>query len=159
MKTLYVLRHAKAVSDGPGLDDVDRPLADGGRRDVARMAEHLAAGDIRPDVVCCSPAVRTRQTLHELFSAIGSPQIVFEDVLYNASVNDLMSLVRAIPPGVGSAMIIGHNPGVADFVGTLTKAHVEFPAGALATLDVPVDEWSAMATAELRNMMSPKQLD
>ncbi|MEY2470380.1 MAG: phosphohistidine phosphatase [Actinomycetota bacterium] len=157
MKTLYVLRHAKAVSDA-GRDDIDRPLADGGRRDVVRLAEHLAAGDIRPDVVCCSPAVRTRQTLHELLSAIGSPQIVFEDVLYNASVSDLMSLVRAIPPGVGSAMLIGHNPGVADFVGTLTKTHVEFPAGALATLEVSIDDWSVMDAAELRGVVSPKDL-
>ena len=158
MKTLYVLRHAKAVPDDGTIDDVDRRLAERGLNDMALMAAHLERARVQPDVVCCSPAVRTRQTLDAVVSALGSPQVVFDEVIYNASVDELIALARRLPPDADSAMFIGHNPGMGDFVGALTRSYVEMPTGALATLDVAVDEWSELKGANLRDVVVPKEL-
>lgn len=158
MKTLYVLRHAKAVPDDGARDDVDRPLAERGLTDMSLMADHIERAGVRPDVVYCSPSVRTRQTLDAVLPALGSPKVAFEDVIYNASVDELIALARRLPSDAASAMFIGHNPGMGDFVGALTRSYVEMPTGALATLDVAGDDWSEMKAAKLRDVVVPKQL-
>ena len=155
MKTLYVLRHTKAA-DRPDLDDVDRPLAPRGERDGARIAEHLATKRIAPEMVRCSPAVRTRALLDLILPSLVDPRIVFDDVLYGADAAELRALVRQISDDVGSAMIIGHNPGLADLVFAYGDEWVELPTGALVTLEL--DDWSADA-GSVRAVVVPKQLD
>jgi phosphohistidine phosphatase len=107
LPTLYLLRHAKSSWDDPGLADFDRPLAPRGRRNAAVLATCLRDEAIDPELVLCSPARRARETAE----AVGlEPQ--FEDGLYGASAAALAARVAAIPASIGSAMLIGHNPGL-----------------------------------------------
>src|SRR4051812_33833121 len=62
-RQLFVLRHAKSSWDDPDVEDFDRPLAPRGQRDAAGMAGQLAAAGPVPELVLCSPARRTRETL------------------------------------------------------------------------------------------------
>jgi phosphohistidine phosphatase len=48
MKTLLILRHAKAVSKDPSLSDHDRPLDNLGENDALHM------GELMKDKRCCS---------------------------------------------------------------------------------------------------------
>ncbi|HZT10782.1 MAG TPA: histidine phosphatase family protein, partial [Actinomycetota bacterium] len=60
---LWLLRHAKSSWDDPDMEDVDRPLAPRGARAADRMRDYLDAEEIRPELVLCSSALRTRETL------------------------------------------------------------------------------------------------
>ena len=66
MKTILLLRHAKSSWDSAAQNDHDRPLNKRGERAAALMAVHLCEAAPRPDLILCSTATRTRQTLAPL---------------------------------------------------------------------------------------------
>ena len=62
---------ADPAADPALLADIDRPLTERGRRDAADLAEHLRLSGCRPQLVLCSPALRTRQTLDLVAPGLG----------------------------------------------------------------------------------------
>jgi phosphohistidine phosphatase len=169
MRRVYLLRHAKSSWKDSSLADRDRPLAGRGRRAAAAIADHLEAEGIRPDLVLCSPARRTRETLERLETALGDRvEVRFEEALYGASEIELLARLRALPPEVSSVMLIGHNPGLEDLAlalastgDGLARMREKYPTGALATIDLPADEWDAIEadTGELVAYVRPRDLD
>ena len=163
MKRLFLLRHAKSSRDDEGLPDRDRPLAPRGRRAAEVVARHLREERISPQLVLCSPARRTRETL-ELVDPTGEVRI--EDELYGASANGLLGRLQDVPDGVDAVMVIGHNPAIEELTLSLAaggerRADMErkFPTAALATLAVP-DSWEELnpGSAELVDFVAPKEL-
>ncbi len=169
MKTLWLLRHAKARAGGADLADRDRPLSARGRDAALRMGRHLADRGARPDLVLCSPSVRTRETLElvakELRAALA---IEFESDLYLASERDLRKRIEQVPDGVASILTVGHNPGIEELAAglavrggaeALAELHRRFPTGALAELRIHARSWSHFARGcELVAFVTPKQL-
>lgn len=166
MHTLYLLRHAKSSWVDPTLSDLQRPLAARGRRDAKRIAKHLRRLGDEPELVLCSPAMRTRETLELVRPAVGSSTIVLEDELYAASSDELLARIRLVPDPVASVMLIGHNPGLQQLALLLASSgdererlEAKFPTAALATLAVATS-WSRLAPtdATLTAYVVPKQL-
>jgi phosphohistidine phosphatase len=165
--TLYLLRHAKSSWADPALADRKRPLAPRGRRDAKRIAKHLVRLGIEPELVLCSPAERTRQTLELIRPALGgSSKVKLEAKLYGASSDELFERIRAVPKAVASVMLIGHNPGLQDLALLLASDGAEreqleakFPTAALATLTLQTT-WRRLseAGAVLASYVVPKQL-
>ena len=165
-RTLLLLRHAKSSWVDPTLADHDRPLASRGRRDAKRIAKHLAGLEFEPELVLCSSAVRTRETLELVRPALGSSKVLFEDGLYGASSDELLARIRVVPDVVGSVMLIGHNPGLEQLALLLASSgdelrllETKFPTAALATLAVETT-WSRLAPGDaiLTAYIVPKQL-
>jgi phosphohistidine phosphatase len=149
-RTLHLLRHAKSSWDDPGLDDHDRPLASRGKRAAKKLAAHLEASGISPDVVLCSSARRTRETLKLIEPALGEAELRVEPGLYAASEGMLLEVVRGLPPQVRSALLIGHNPGLQAFALVMAgggdeearrRLREKMPTGALATLAFRAATW------------------
>jgi phosphohistidine phosphatase len=167
MRTLYLLRHAKSSWSDPTLSDHERQLARRGRRDAKRIAKHLLRQGIEPELVLCSTAERTRETLELLRSALGDTSTIrLEAQLYGASVDGLIGRVHQVPDDVTSLMLIAHNPGLHDLAVFLASPSAErerleakFPTAALATLTLQVT-WRGLsrATAELVAYVVPKEL-
>lgn len=165
---LYLLRHAKAVPQGDG-SDRERPLEQKGRRAAQAIAGWIAEHRLSPELVLCSPSLRTRQTLDIVAPAFARPpQILLEDGLYLATPRQLMARLRQIPAGVKSAMVIGHNPGFQELAGVLsdvatgplpTRVAAGFPTAALAGYEVAVP-WSTLERrrAHLVIFVTPKEL-
>src|SRR5215831_15640408 len=102
---LYLLRHAKAVPHGEGADR-ERPLEQKGRRGAQAIAGWITEHRVAPELVLCSPSVRTRQTFDIVAPAFARPpQILFEDGLYLATTRQLLARLKQIPAGVKSAMV------------------------------------------------------
>jgi phosphohistidine phosphatase len=155
MRALYLLRHAKSSWDDPSLDDHDRPLAGRGRKAGAAMAGYLLEHGIATELVLCSTATRTRQTLELLAEAVAGAEVAYEAALYGAPAATLLRRLRSIPDGVHSVLLIAHNPGVHDLALELAapspkRAAMEakFPTGALAALRFD-GSWSELGGAEL----------
>ena len=166
MHTLSLLRHAKSSWSDETLADRERPLAPRGRRDARRIAGHLCRLGREPELVLCSSAVRTRETLELVRPALGVSRVVLDDELYAASAEEILARIRLVPDDVGSVLVIGHNPGLhqlalslASSGDELTRLETKFPTAALATLAVATS-WSRLAPADatLIEYVVPKQL-
>ena len=166
MNRLLLLRHAKSSWDDPSLADHERPLAPRGHRAAERMAEHLRSSVPHPDLVLCSSALRTRETLDRMSNAFGDAEVVVDDELYGATENDLLERLRAVAGRFETVAMIGHNPGIHDLAIVLAGSGVErdrmrekFPTGALAVLgfDGP---WQDLAPGggRLEAFVTPKDL-
>lgn len=168
MHILYLLRHAKSSWSDPTLPDEQRPLAPRGRRDAKRVAKHLAQLGIEPELVLCSSALRTRETLELVRPALGATtSVVLEAELYAAGADQLVERLHAVPDGVASVLLIGHNPGLQDLAlrlasagAELTRLEAKFPTAALATLALPKATWRELSQADaaLAAFVVPKQL-
>ncbi len=169
VKTLYLLRHAKSSWDDPGLADHDRPLAPRGQRAVRKLSRHMHRSGVAPELVLCSSSVRTRETLEGISGALGGADVRIDAGLYAAPVEALLDAVRAVEPGVGSVMLIGHNPGLQWLAIALAGSGDEdglrrlaenLPTGALATLSVHTETWAEVepGSCELVGYVVPREL-
>jgi phosphohistidine phosphatase len=150
-RRLVLLRHAK--SDYPeDAADHERPLAKRGRRDAPVVGRWLAESGYVPDAVVCSTALRARETWElagaELSRAApgkAAPPVRYEPRVYEATVLGLLMLVREFDPGWRTALIVGHNPGLAELTLGLADPRPEpppaFPTAFVAVLQLP-GEWA-----------------
>lgn len=135
---LILLRHTKSDWTDPAQDDRDRPLNDRGRRAGAAIGDWLRSRGHLPDVVLCSDAARTRETLEALAL---EATVEHRADLYLAEAQKILTLARARPEPC--VLIVAHNPGIAE---AATRAcatppvHPEFahyPTGACLVVDLP----------------------
>jgi phosphohistidine phosphatase len=138
VKTLLLLRHAKAQPDAPE-GDKRRSLTNRGKRDARAIAELVARLHAPPEVVITSDAKRARQT-----AKFVSESVVREPSLYGADAEELLDFVRALPDAAASVMLVGHNPGFEDLCSALAEpaAHVgHLPTAAIGQLEFRVERW------------------
>ena len=170
VKTLLLLRHAKSSWSDSTLADHDRPLAPRGERAAGLIADHLRSEEIRPALVLCSSARRTRDTLAALRPSFDdTTEIRIEDRLYGAGATAILAMLRAVDPALPSVMIIGHNPGLEDLALALAgdgaetavrQLRTKFPTGALAALELRSSGWPQLAFGDafLRSVVLPRTL-
>lgn len=170
MLTLSLLRHAKSDWSGPGMDDFDRPLAARGREAAPRMGAYMAAAGLRPRLILCSEAVRTRQTLDLVLPHLGdAPEVSFERGLYLASAATMIGRLHRVPATVPHVLMVGHDPGMHETAvalagrgapAAMTTLARKFPTAGLAVLAFDVSTWEAIAPGEGRLLafVTPKSL-
>jgi len=154
MRQLYMLRHAKSCWDDPSVDDFDRPLNKRGKKAAKLMAAHLRHEQLRPAVVLCSAARRTTETLDLQGDALEGVSVSIEREIYEAAKGKLLARLRRLDDHLGSAMLIGHNPGLARLAEALCGGHGEakslarlaakLPTGTLLTLETNVGHWAEL---------------
>ena len=161
VRTLLVLRHGKSAYP-EGVADIDRPLAPRGLRDAVTAGRWLRDQGLAPDLAVCSIAERTRQTwelISDQLSWAGDDETVRYDArLYEATPADLTAVIRETPAEVGILALIGHNPGAADLVQSLTTERgLRFPTSALAAIEF-AGSWARVApgTGALASYWTPK---
>jgi phosphohistidine phosphatase len=111
MKNLIVLRHGKAV-DVLVAGDRARDLTERGKRDAEAMGTLLGTEVGVPDLIVSSDALRARQTAEIVGVAAGYVDVIhFEPAIYNATLDTLLDLVRALPDDADYVLLVGHNPG------------------------------------------------
>ncbi len=149
-KRLILTRHAKSSWDDPLTPDHDRPLNDRGKAAAADLGQWLASRGYVPDEVLCSDAERTRKTWSGIAPALpGTPLLEIKPALYHAGPDVMLAVLRHAT--ADTVMMIGHNPGIAEFAGRLlVKAplNVEFqhyPTGATLVVDFAIASWQEAA--------------
>lgn len=171
MLTLSLLRHGKSAWDDPTLDDHERPLAQRGKSAAEEMGAYMVAHGLRPDLVLCSSAVRTRQTLNQVLARLAAPapKVAMEPALYTATPTSMLACIRGTAPEVRHLAIIGHNPGMhalaLDLTGSglrrdIASMAVKFPTCALAVLTFEADNWTDIrpAAGRLVRYVLPRSL-
>lgn len=164
---LLLLRHAKSSWDQLDVADHDRPLAPRGRRAATSLGEHLRGLGEPPDLVLCSSAARTVETLERIRPALpAGTAMEVDDGLYGADSDELLARVRHVPETVACVLFIGHNPGIGDLA-VMLAGHgdraaraamaAKFPTAALASLAID-QRWSAVeaGAATLDEFWTPR---
>lgn len=148
MKTLYLLRHAKASWKDADLDDVDRPLKKKGKAQADELSDHLSSLLPPPCGVWCSSAIRARDTLNYFLEVWPLPEdrLHVEKDLYLASAKKLFKRLREFPDEVEVAMLVGHNPGMTDLLHDLDRSAADDLSKVrtceFVQLDFEVDRWA-----------------
>ena len=125
MKQVIILRHGK--SDWQTLvDDFHRPLKRRGKDAAAAVGQWLSQQDFKPDCILSSPAERAYQTALICARPLSSEdQITTDKRLYLADVDDICSVLAEHWDIHQRLMVIGHNPGLEEFVVTFASKPVQ----------------------------------
>lgn len=171
MLTLSLLRHAKSSWGGPSQTDYTRPLNKRGEKAIPVMAAYIVEQRIFPDLILCSPATRTVQTLDRLLKAFASkPEVRYEDALYNAWHGAILNLLKGLGKTYSHVMVIGHNPGLQAFAmqildegepDEVAALASKFPTAALAVFEFDVPSWRKIGArkGKLCQFVFPKALE
>jgi phosphohistidine phosphatase len=161
MKTLYLLRHAKSSWKDDTLLDIERPLNKRGRKAAETIGRFLKRKRIVPDLVLCSTAVRARETTEIVMEAAGrSPEIQFDERIYEAGPERLLEVVAQIDKAKKRVLLVGHNPGLEEFMELLTATVKTMPTGTLSKLVLKTSNWASAGdvSGTLEWIRKPKQL-
>jgi phosphohistidine phosphatase len=144
MRTLYLVRHAKASRDDPSLSDRERPLTERGLDDAPKAGKRLARHGAQPDLIVCSPAARALATAQLIAAELGYARagIVVDDALYAAGVDDLLAVIGDTDKHVVRLMLCGHNPEFSDLASRLAGRIVDMPTCAVAQFEFDAPSWS-----------------
>lgn len=157
MMNLYVLRHGIAIGRGEweGKDD-DRPLTEEGREEVIRVAAALAKLELGLDLIVTSPLARALQTAQIVADHLG--------------MRDKMELDEKLGAGFGAArlpkvlhayadakslMLVGHEPGLSEAVGSLVGGRIILKKGGMAYVQLAD---AAAKKGELAWLLQPRTI-
>lgn len=166
-RNLLIMRHAKSDWTA-NLADFDRPLNRRGLKDAKKMGIWLKKQKFCPELVISSPAQRTRQTIEIVCRQLGkdNTDIVWDERIYEASLNDLLKVVSKHGKNAGCLLLVGHNPGLDHLVNHLSKDPVPHNAGGklMTTAAIAVLEFGKagisvrQGSGRLMNLARPKEL-
>lgn len=131
MRQLLLMRHAKSSWDDPKLSDHARPLNARGRAAAAVMRGAMAELGLAPDVILVSSSRRTLQTLEALEPWEDSPLVEPMDVLYLATLPQLLQALHGVAETARSVLLLGHNPGLHELAVHLVGPAAMTPANAM----------------------------
>jgi phosphohistidine phosphatase len=134
------------------------------------MAIHLAERGPLPELVLCSPARRTLDTLAPLRKELDPRvRVRVERALYLAGAAHLLARLRRLPARERTVLLVGHDPGIHELAVALAgsgaararaRLREKFPTGALAVFTLP-GSWRDLApgAARLVEFTRPRDLD
>ena len=160
-KRLILMRHAKSSWHSPAPEDHARPLNGRGRVSSRAVGEWLRAKKFLPDQVLSSSATRTRET----FAGLGLfCDAAFTDALYHAGAAEMLQVLRGARGGC--VLVLGHNPGIAEFAHDMVARapdhprFADFPTAATLVADFPISDWPDLApgTGQPVDFVIPREL-
>ncbi len=162
---LILTRHAKSNWDNPLDTDHQRPLAPRGLRAAPLIGQWLRARGYVPGEALVSDATRTRQTwalLQAEFTAESPAR--FEPALYLAAPEVMLRALQTAR--AETVMMLGHNPGIAEFAHQLLRRPLShpgfagFPTCATLVAEFDIDQWAELqlGTGRARDFVVPREL-
>ena len=145
MRTLLILRHAKASHD-EGYEDRERPLTKKGERMAKRIGVLLSDEDLIPNLILSSSAIRARQTAETAAKHAklkGAIELV--DDLYLGEPEAYVTALARRGGGHARVMVVGHNPGLEVLVERITGRSEHLPTGGLVECSLPIESWAEVS--------------
>lgn len=162
LRSLYVLRHAKAEDPAPGQGDRARRLKRRGVKAARLLGRTLARLEEAPDLVLSSDAARARETAEHAESEGGwKAPLELRPKIYEAGTTTLLAEIRAVDAGVKRLLLVGHQPGLSLLIAELIGSEPDFPTAALARIDFALARWSEIGpkTGKLAWLVTPEVIE
>jgi phosphohistidine phosphatase len=162
-KNLIILRHAKAEPETLGQPDADRELQTAGLMEIALVGNYLSEKGVKPDLILCSPALRTLQTAQLMAERLGyEPEhINIVPTLYEASLYKLLEALSPVAETFETVMLVGHNPHVSYLAEYLTGTEIEsLSTCGVALINFQAKRWEEISSASgnLTEKIDPQKL-
>ncbi|MXY32958.1 MAG: histidine phosphatase family protein [Boseongicola sp. SB0676_bin_33] len=163
--TLILTRHAKSSWDDPTLDDFDRSLNGRGRKSAPLIGRWLVERGHVPQVVVASGARRTVETWEGMAPAMPESTVLDRDrALFHAGASTILGVLRK--QAAARIMLIGHNPGFADFASRVVvrppghDRFSDYPTAATAVIDFKVASWAHVrwGSGRVQDFVVPRDL-
>lgn len=164
-RRLILLRHAKTTWDKDSeIPDRDRVLSAKGKEEARLVGHELLKTAWLPDLVLCSDAVRTVQTLSLLDIPERDPaSTVCTEALYYAVTGDEMAV--AVDHTLGdngftdntTLMVVCHNPGCEELVEQLTGHRLDLGTACAALLEYAYKSETGLEDSGGRMRLSPQR--
>ena len=151
MKTLILVRHAKSDWGNPGLDDIDRPLNERGKRDAPLMARRLLDRKTKVDLFVSSPAKRAARTAKIFAEEFGAKkkQLIWKEELYLAPPSVFYEVIEGMDDDADSIAIFAHNEGITEFANRLTETRTDnIPTCGVFAVNIETDSWKEFRDAK-----------
>jgi len=163
MKTLYLVRHAKASWEEPGVSDADRPLIPKGIKKTQLIVEFLLKRETSVDLIISSPAVRAYETAKIVAAGLNYPmnKIKIDRKIYDGYYDRILDIIYETSNEIDSVMIFGHNPTITNLANLFLHPGIEsMPTSCIVCLSFNTDKWEDIPAQEaIREfVVSPKML-
>ena len=162
-RELILIRHTKSSWADANMRDFDRPIKKDRKEDAINMATHLKQLKLQPDLIICSPAQRTKQTVEYFCDKLKYDynKIVFDIRLYESSAEDYLQVIRETESKIETLIVIGHNPSITNFANLFLANKInEVPTTGVVWLEIESNDWEIYKTTscKLRYFLSPKTI-
>ena len=150
MKSVLIIRHAKSSWDNVLQKDFDRPLNDRGQKDAPSMAKRLLDKKITIDGFISSPALRAYTTAIYFATIYGKKkkEVVTFPQLYEATAPVFYNIVSQTTDALNTIAIFSHNPGITDFVNSLTNTRIDdMPTCGIFAVQADIEHWKDFDSA------------
>lgn len=153
MKKLYLIRHAKSSWEHPEQPDMLRPLNEQGQIDGHELSQWLNEQDPKIDLILSSPAVRAHETAKIFAKTLEYPEnkIQINELIYDANVDDLISVIDHIPDHFKHVLLFGHVPSLNLLANFLCDDHlVNIPTCGIYCIDIQGKHWKDFSESETK---------
>ena len=143
MKTLILMRHAKAEVIELGQHDFDRKLAEKGKKDAHSVSKLLEKQIPVIDLLITSAAKRTHKTAKIVAESYSNQfQLEMLHELYEAGADEYLKVIRNIDDTNNTVIIVGHNPTIGNLSNILSGNEiVNFKPGSIAAFQLDIETW------------------
>ncbi|KAK9834729.1 hypothetical protein WJX74_008747 [Apatococcus lobatus] len=150
-RRLIIMRHADS-QDSSHVRDHDRSITEAGRNSAAEVAKKLKQMGWLPDLIVCSNAMRTKQTLQSMTEAVatfGAAVTEFRGSLYTVAALDgqtrrhLQELISEAAESVKAKCVLclGHNKGWEEAASDFAAQQVRLETANAALLEGSGASW------------------
>jgi phosphohistidine phosphatase len=158
MKTIILMRHAKAEHGNFEISDFDRKLTEKGKSDADFAAKTLMKKVKKIDLIVTSSAKRTLKTakiIAENFD-IDKNKIQSINEIYEASSDAYVHVLRSLnDEKVKTVIIVGHNPTIGAMAAILSGNEIiEFKPSSFAVFNLSIDTWKMFRIVKAENILS-----
>ncbi len=133
------------------MKDFDRPLNERGKKDAPEMAERIREKPMEIDHFVSSPARRAKRTARYFAEAYKTDKddILYIEDLYGAGPEVFSKTVTGLSDKYDTVAIFSHNPGITEFVNSLTIVRVDdMPTCAVFGASAEINNWADFMSAD-----------
>ena len=151
MKTLYIVRHGEKDISNPNIDDYDIQVTKKGLKDIENISKKMKDNKVEIDLLVASPAVRTQQTAEIIAKNLNyTKNIMYNEVLFQAFVNEVIESITYTFDNVNSLMIVGHNPSLTALGVTLVGLKEKILMGEALKIEFDCNSWTSIDISNAR---------
>jgi phosphohistidine phosphatase len=132
-----------------------------GKIDAPIIGKEMYRKGIFPDLILCSSALRTRQTLSAMQHHYPMAKIAFKRDLYHSSAEYMLQLVKSVPDNIDTVLLVVHNPGITSAFELFGNVRIDnVPTCGAGCFSFDVDSFSIImtGTGNLEYFLYPKGL-
>ena len=161
MKSITIIRHAKATWNSSSEIDFDRPLHNKGLKDAEIIGNTLAKKSTTFDIILSSPAKRAITTANIIANKMKLNKCIKEDErIYTSTSNTLFNIILSLNNSINLIAIIGHNPTLHILSEQLSREKfIKFPTCSTVKINFKINRWDEIKYGNLEYYLFPELLN